>query len=133
VLNLIQQNLSQPFTFVDQAATGRCDPAIHGGVPFAATQAADPNPQVSVCDSFFTSSRDLQRDVITHKYFHLLDLGDHSADTMADALTNANTIAQVVVLVHDRFRQQNSDGNEPAIPPGVPGAHATRVTRQQAM
>lgn len=117
VQRLIQENLNQPFTVVDQAAFGRCDPAIHGGVPFAATQASDPDPRVSMCDPFFTSSRDLQRDVITHEYFHLLGLGDHAVATTQEGLTNANTVAQIVALIHDRFRQQNSDGREPAIPP----------------
>lgn len=113
VITLIQQNLGQPFTIVDQGATGRCT----GGGVFARTQASDPDPRVSVCDGFFSGSRDLQRDVITHEYFHLLGLGDHSVATTQEGLTNANTIAQVVALVHDRFRQQNSDGHEPAIPP----------------
>lgn len=117
VQDLIRRNLAEPKTIVDHGSTGRCDPAIHGGIPFAATQRTDPNPRVSVCTPFFSSSRDLQRDVITHEYFHLLGLADRHVVTTNDALTNANTIAQVVAFLHDRFRQRNSDGNEPSIPP----------------
>ena len=84
---------------------------------FAATSAGESDPKVSVCDPFFEAAADLQRDVITHEYFHLSGLGDHAVPTTADALTNANTIAQIVAFLFDRFRQANSDGNEPAIPP----------------
>ncbi len=115
VLALIGDNLSRPMSIRDDGLAGRCA----GGPPFAATTASDPDPKVSVCDPFFTASRDLQRDVLTHEYFHVLGLGDHSVTNTAEALTNANTVAQVVALIHDRFRQANSDGNEPAIPPFV--------------
>lgn len=115
VLTLIADNLNHPLTIRDDGSAGRCA----SGPPFAATTASDPDPKVSVCDPFFTASRDLQRDVLTHEYFHVLGLGDHSVTNTAEALTNANTIAQVVALLHDRFRQANSDGNEPAIPPYV--------------
>jgi hypothetical protein len=114
-LGLMRDNLAQPLTIIDQGATGRCV-LPSGGVPFAATIASDPDPRVSVCDPFFASSRDLQRDVATHEYFHLLGLGDNSVTNTAEALTNANTIAQIAALIHDRFRQANSDGNEQAIP-----------------
>lgn len=115
VLALIGDNLSRPQSIRDDGTTGRCA----SGPPFAATTASDPDPKVSVCDPFFTATRDLQRDVLTHEYFHVLGLGDHSVTNTAEALSNANTIAQIVALVHDRFRQANSDGNEPAIPPFV--------------
>jgi hypothetical protein len=73
---------------------------------------------VSLCDPFFSRAADLQRDVVTHEYFHLLGLGvDHAVNNMSDGLTNANTMAQIVALLFDRFRQRNSDGNEPANPP----------------
>jgi len=36
---------------------------------------------------------------------------------MNDGLTNANTIAQIVAFLYDRFRQRNSDSNEAALPP----------------
>jgi hypothetical protein len=79
--------------------------------------ASDPDPRVSLCDPFFTSPADLQRDVVTHEYFHLVGLGDHSVATTSEGLSNANTMTQIVALLFDRFRQHNSDGNEPAIPP----------------
>jgi hypothetical protein len=34
-----------------------------------------------------------------------------------DAFRNANTIAQIVAFMSDRFRQANSDGGEQADPP----------------
>lgn len=114
VLTLIADNLNHPLTIHDGGSAGRCASGA-----FAATTASDPDPKVSVCDPFFTATRDLQRDVLTHEYFHLLGLGDHSVTNTAEALTNANTIAQVVALIHDRFRQANSDGHEPAVPPYV--------------
>jgi hypothetical protein len=49
----------------------------------------------------------------------MLGLGDNSVTNTAEALTDANTIAQIVALLHDHFRQVNSDGNEPAVPPFV--------------
>lgn len=114
-IGLMNQNLAQPVTVVDQGTSGRC--ALGGGVPFAATLASDPHPRVSVCDPFFTASDDLRRDVITHEYFHLLGLDDLSVSNVDDALKNANTIAQIAAYLFDRDRQVNSDGNEPAIPP----------------
>jgi hypothetical protein len=115
-IGLMNQNLAQPVTVVDQGISGRCA-LVPGGVPFAATLANDPDPRVSVCDPFFTVSDDLRRDVITHEYFHLIGLEDHSVSNVNEALTNANTIAQIVAFLFDRDRQVNSDGNEPAIPP----------------
>ncbi|MDR3095887.1 MAG: hypothetical protein LBV73_02305 [Paraburkholderia sp.] len=71
-----------------------------------------------LCEPFFTSDPlDLQRDVITHEYFHIQCLADISVNNTADALRNANTVAQVVAFLADRFRQANSDGNERAVPP----------------
>jgi hypothetical protein len=116
-LQLIRSNLAQPFTMMDGGATGRCTPRADGGIDFAETVASDPNPQVSLCDPFFARATDLQRDVVTHEYFHLLGLGDHAVSNTAEGLTNANTMAQVVALLFDRFRQRNSDGDEAATPP----------------
>jgi hypothetical protein len=114
--DLINRNLAQPVTVVDQGTSGRC--ALFGAnIPFAASQASDPDPRVSLCDPFFAESDDLRRDVITHEYFHLIGLGDNSVSNVNEALTNANTIAQIVAFLFDRDRQVNSDGNEPAIPP----------------
>jgi hypothetical protein len=114
-LDLITRNLAQPVTVVDQGTSGRC--AQFDNIPFAASEPSDPNPRVSLCDPFFGASDDLRRDVITHEYFHLIGLGDNSVSNVNEALTNANTIAQIVAFLFDRDRQVNSDGNEPAIPP----------------
>ena len=115
-INLITQNLAQPVTVVDEGTSGRC--ALFGAnVPFAAAQTTDPDPKISLCDPFFAVSDDLRRDVLTHEYFHLVGLEDHSVSNVNEALTNANTIAQIVAFLFDRDRQVNSDGNEPAIPP----------------
>lgn len=115
-IDLITGNLAQPVTVVDQGTSGRC--ALFGAdVPFAASRASDPDPRVSLCDPFFAASDDLRRDVITHEYFHLIGLGDNAVSNVNEALTNANTIAQIVAFLFDRDRQVNSDGNEPAIPP----------------
>ncbi|HVY40519.1 MAG TPA: hypothetical protein VHM31_21425 [Polyangia bacterium] len=116
-LDLIRSNLAQPFTVMDGGALGRCTPGPDGGMPFASTAAAAPNPQVSLCDPFFVQATDLQRDVVTHEYFHLVGLGDHAVTKTSEGLTNANTMAQVVAFLFDRFRQRNSDGNEPTNPP----------------
>jgi hypothetical protein len=115
VIDLIGRNLEQPVTVVDEGISGRC--GLFASPPFAASGADDPDPKTSVCDPFFTSAPDLQRDVITHEYFHLIGLDDHSVNNVGEALTNANTIAQIVAFLFDRDRQVNSDGNEPAIPP----------------
>lgn len=113
VIDLLTQNLAQPVTVVDEGAAGRCaiDPTS-----FAFTQASDPDPKTSVCDPFFTASEFLRRDVITHEYFHLVGLLDISVTNLTEALRNANTIAQIVAFLFDRDRQQNSDGNEAAVP-----------------
>jgi hypothetical protein len=116
-INLINQNHAQPVTVVDQGLTGRCA-RFGANVPFGASDATDPDPKTSLCDPFFTESDDLRRDVITHEYFHLAGLPpDHSVSNVGEALTNANTIAQIVAFLFDRDRQVNSDGFEQAIPP----------------
>jgi hypothetical protein len=87
-------------------------------LPHAWTVASQPDPKTHLCEPFFTSDPlDLQRDVITHEYFHIQGLQDIHVANTADALRNANTIAQIVAFLADRFRQVNSDGNEPAIRP----------------
>ncbi len=113
-IDLIGRNLAQPVTVTDDGAGGRC--ALFATPPFAASQVTDPDPRVSLCDPFFASSADLQRDVVTHEYFHLLGLEDHSVTNVGEALTNANTLAQIVAFLFDRDRQVNSDGNEQAAP-----------------
>ncbi|GAB4585101.1 hypothetical protein [Nocardia sp. IFM 10818] len=114
VINLIRQNLAQPVTVIDEGVLGRC---ASTPPPFAATLAEDPDPKVSLCTPFFAAPADLQRDVMTHEYFHVIGIGDNSVSNLDEALRNANTIAQIVAFLFDRFRQVNSDGNEPAIPP----------------
>jgi len=115
VIDLITQNLALPVTVIDHGSTGRCAQFVT--VPFAATSAGEPNPRVSLCEPFFTARADLQRDVVTHEYFHLLGTGDHSVANLNEALSNANTLAQIVAFLFDRDRQVNSDGNEAAVPP----------------
>ena len=114
-IDLIGRNLTQPVTVVDEGASGRC--ALFADAPFAAAERTDPDPRISLCDPFFESAEDLQRDVITHEYFHLVGLEDHGVTNVNEALTNANTLAQIVAFLFDRDRQVNSDGNEAAVPP----------------
>lgn len=116
---LVQRNLTERATIADQGTTNRCIASNFNppGVPNAATNRTDPEPRVSVCTPFFADSSDLQRDVLTHEWFHLLGLGDNSVTTTATAFTNANTLAQIVAFMHDRFRQANSDGGEASVPP----------------
>jgi peptidoglycan hydrolase-like protein with peptidoglycan-binding domain len=117
--DLVRRNISETATIVDQGDTGRCTASNFRppGVPNAATNRTAAEPRVSVCTPFFTDSSDLQRDVLTHEWFHLLGLGDNPVANTAQAFTNANTIAQIVAFMHDRFRQANSDGGEPSVPP----------------
>jgi hypothetical protein len=121
VIALCERNLLQPKTILAAGMTGLCDPANPRnakGLPHAWTVASQPDPKTHLCEPFFTSDPlDLQRDVITHEYFHIQGLQDIHVANTADALRNANTIAQIVAFLADRFRQVNSDGNEPAIPP----------------
>jgi len=114
-IDLIGGNLAQPVTVIDDGAGGRC--ALFADPPFAATQATDPDPRISLCDPFFGAPEDLRRDVVTHEYFHLVGLEDHAVTNVGEALTNANTLAQIVAFLFDRDRQVNSDGNEQADPP----------------
>ena len=121
-IELTEQNARERSTFLDGGTTGRCDrtaPNNGGRVPFAASTKSDPDPRVSVCDPFFASNNaDLQRDVLTHEFFHLVGLADVvGTDTTAKALNNANTLAQIVAWITDRTRQVNSDGQEAAVPP----------------
>lgn len=120
VIVLCERNLTQGKTILVAGNTGLCDPhdpRNAKGLPFAWTLKTQPDPKTHLCEPFFARSRDLQRDVITHEYFHLLDLADTSVSNTGDALRNANTIAQIVAFLADRFRQRNSDGNEAAVPP----------------
>ncbi|HYM77313.1 MAG TPA: hypothetical protein VE377_15165 [Candidatus Dormibacteraeota bacterium] len=121
VIQLCDRNLAQSKTILAAGTTGLCDPSAPrnaGGLPHAWTLAPQPDPKTHLCEPFFTSDPlDLQRDVITHEYFHIQGLADISVNNTADALRNANTIAQVVAFLADRFRQVNSDGHERAVPP----------------
>ena len=120
VVNLIQQNQSVTGKFREDGVARRCDRNNFKppGVPFAASNKSEPEPRVSLCDPFFASNADLQRDVITHEFFHLVGLDDvEGVVTTQQALNNANTLAQIVAWTNDRQRQANSDGNEAAVPP----------------
>jgi hypothetical protein len=123
VTDLVIRNKNQPKTILAAGTTGMCDPAEswNGGDPLrnhALTLASRPDPKCHLCERFFVlDATDLQRDVVTHEYFHLFGLKDISVNTTAEALNNANTVAQVVAFLTDRARQRNSDGAEPAVPP----------------
>jgi hypothetical protein len=115
VILLCDRNLAQAKTIKVAGNTGFC--AGHPG-DHARTSASAADPKTHLCEIFFTKdSLDLQRDVITHEYFHIQGLGDNSVSNTAQAFTNANTIAQIVAWLADRFRQKNSDGGEAAVPP----------------
>jgi hypothetical protein len=115
VILLCDRNLAQPKTILAAGNTGLC---AGGSSDHARTLASQPDPKTHLCERFFTSDGlDLQRDVITHEYFHIQGLGDNSVSNTAQAFTNANTIAQIVAFLSDRFRQVNSDGGEQAVPP----------------
>lgn len=120
VILLCERNLMQPKTILAAGTTGLCDPhnpRNAAGLPYAWTVASQPDPKTHLCEPFFTrASLDLQRDVITHEYFHIQALVDIHVNNTADALRNANTITQIVAFLVDRFRQRNSDGKEPAVP-----------------
>jgi hypothetical protein len=121
VIRMCEINLGEKKTLLAAGRTGLCDPTNPRnakGLPHAWTLASQPDPKTHLCEPFFTGdSRDLQRDVVTHEFFHLQGLVDTSVNNTSDALRNANTIAQIVAFTADRFRQRNSDGNEPAVPP----------------
>jgi hypothetical protein len=123
VIRLVESNLANPNTLFAAGLTGLCDPhnpRNAGGLPWAWTLSTQPDPKSHLCEPFFTrASRELQRDVVTHEYFHLFGLADISVANTDQALRNANTIAQIVAYLADRFRQENSDHNplERAVPP----------------
>lgn len=111
-ISLMERNLALPNTISPTRTTGKC------AIPaFAWTTPGRLPPDTEVCTAWFGAAPDLRRDVITHEYFHTLGLGDIAVNSTANALGNANTLAQVVALVVDRSRQRNSDGGEPAVPP----------------
>jgi hypothetical protein len=121
VIRLLELNLAHPKTLLAAGFTGLCDPSLPvnaKGPSHAWTLASQPDPKCHLCEPFFTSdSRDVQRDVVTHEYFHLFGLADIKGLTSTgQALRNANTIAQIVAFLADRFRQANSDGGERAVP-----------------
>lgn len=116
---LVQNNIAANSGIIDQGSAGRCAATNFSppGVPFAATTRTDPDPRVSVCTPFFAQNDDMKRDVITHEFFHLLGLADvQSISTTADALNDANTVAQVVAYMHDRTRTRDSSGlSQPSV------------------
>lgn len=117
VILLCERNLAQQKTIRTAGTTGLCDPADPRnakGLPWAWTLANRADPKTDLCEPYFTSaSLDLQRDVITHEYFHIQGLDDiENLQSTVDAFRNANTIAQIVAYLTDRFRQINSDGND---------------------
>ena len=119
---LVEKNLAMKKTLLAAGRTGLCDPTHPrnaAGLPHAWSLASQPDPKTHLCEPFFTGdSRDLRRDVVTHEYFHLVGVpGDHAVNNTNDAFTNANSVAQVVAFLSDRYRQANSDGNERANPP----------------
>jgi len=120
-IQLLERNLAQPKSLLAAGKTGLCDPTHPrnaAGLPHAWTVATQADPKTHLCEPFFTGdSRDLQRDVVTHEIFHVIGLGDNSVTNTAQAFTNANTLAQIVAFINDRFRQANSDGGERASPP----------------
>lgn len=119
LIGLLERNLAQPKTLLAAGRSGMCNPTLDfnkDGIPFAATLAERAPPKTHLCEPFFESARDLQRDVVTHEYFHLFGLVDISVRNTSEAFRNANTIAQIIAFTVDRFRQANSDGNELAVP-----------------
>jgi hypothetical protein len=110
---LLDQNLSARSGIIDEGGRGRCAPDQYNppGIPFAATTASAPDPRVSACTPFFAQPEAMQRDVITHEFFHLLGLADMaSISSTADALNDANTMAQIVAYLFDRTRTRDSSG-----------------------
>lgn len=111
-LQLIRKNIYEKGLLVDEGASGRCDPDLWGGrIPFAAATPGGPEPRIRVCGSWFPMNADLHRDVITHEFFHLIGLIDQPLiASTADALNDANTMAQLVAYIHDRHRWEDSSG-----------------------
>lgn len=116
---LVQNNIDETSSIIDGGIVGRCEPSQYTppGVPFAATQRTVPDPRVSVCTPFFAQNDDMQRDVITHEFFHLVGLADvKNITSTADALNDANTVSQVVAYMHDRKRTKDSSGlSQPSV------------------
>ncbi|MBV8228054.1 MAG: hypothetical protein JO232_23015 [Verrucomicrobia bacterium] len=110
---LVQNNGDATSSIIDEGTVGRCEGSQYSppGVPFAATTRSAPDPRVSVCTPFFAQNDDMQRDCITHEFFHLVGLADvRPITSTADALNDANTLAQVVAYMHDRKRTRDSSG-----------------------
>jgi hypothetical protein len=124
LIELLDKNLGQPKSLFDAGLTGVCSPTFpanvaEGGVPFARTGNALAPGKTHLCDPFFNTNRFQQRDVITHEMFHLFGAAftDHSVTNTVQALSNPNTLAQIVARLNDRFRQANANGREPDVPP----------------
>ncbi len=114
-IRLFEQNLALPKSLKAARDGGKC---ARSPQPWAAANGGTNPPDIDLCTIWFNASADLQRDVVTHEYFHIFGVHDiEGVDTTAKALDNANTLAQIVAYLHDRARQKNSDGFEPMIPP----------------
>jgi hypothetical protein len=118
-VRLIEQNLTLPNTITPTRNAGMCSNPKRA---FAWTSIGRRPPNTELCTLWFdrkdTDADNLRRDVVTHEYFHSVGLHDvENIRSTAEALRNANTLAQVVALVADRWRQKNSDGGELAVPP----------------
>jgi hypothetical protein len=79
---------------------------------------SDPNPRVSVCTPFFgpnplfNTTAQMQRDIITHEFFHLIGLSDiPTIGNTRDAINDANTMAQVSWLPSVRVVWLRRSGN----------------------
>lgn len=123
-IDLLDKNLRMPKSLFDAGLTGVCSPTFPanvaiGGVPFARTGDSLTPGKTHLCEPFFKSNRFQRRDVLTHEIFHLFGpaFTDHSVANTAEGLSNPNTLAQIASRLNDRFRQANSDGREPDVPP----------------
>lgn len=113
-IRLFEQNLALPKSLKAARDGGKCAASPQ---PWASAAGRTNPPDIDLCTIWFEADADLQRDVVTHEYFHICGVHDiEGVDTTAKALDNANTLAQVVAYLHDRARQKNSDGAEPMIP-----------------
>ncbi len=122
-IDLLDKNLREPKSLFDAGLTGVCSPTFPDnvaiGVPFARTGTGLTPGKTHLCEPFFATNRFQRRDTVTHEIFHLFGAAftDHSVSSTSQGLTNPNTLAQIASRLNDRFRQANSDGREPDLPP----------------
>ncbi|MBR3189336.1 hypothetical protein [Bosea sp. (in: a-proteobacteria)] len=113
-ISMLDQNLALPKALNAAHAGGKCaDPRS----AFAWTTPGRKPPDTDLCNPWFSANAELKRDVITHEYFHTIGCADIEVNTTAEAFRNANTMAQLVAFLHDRARQQYSDGHGQMVPP----------------